>query len=290
MDWRDLQTFLATAEAGSTQAASADLGLDQSTISRRIASFETRLGHRLFERLPTGLILTPAGEQMLDTARKVETDVHSLERRLVGGGDELEGEVRLTVPPYMLSGFLGEILSDYHDSHPDVHLDIDISMTEANLTKREADIAVRGSNTPPDHLIGRRAGTYHTTLYAREDLAKFGMDLPWIGWGEPGELETWARDRGLQVRSRIWKTESMEGQLALVRRGLGMAILPCPMADTQPDLARIIPDQTWPSRDVWVLTHKDLLASPRIRSLFNFLADSLRARKDLFEGRLSSAS
>ena len=210
MDWRDLQTFLATAEAGSTQAASADLGLDQSTISRRIASFETRLGHRLFERLPTGLILTPAGEQMLDTARKVETDVHSLERRLVGGGDELEGEVRLTVPPYMLSGFLGEILSDYHDSHPDVHLDIDISMTEANLTKREADIAVRGSNTPPDHLIGRRAGTYHTTLYAREDLAKFGMDLPWIGWGsranwKPGRVTVVCKSVHASGKPKAWR-------------------------------------------------------------------------------------
>ena len=290
MDWRDLQTFLVTAEAGSTQAASADLGLDQSTISRRIASFEKRLGHRLFERLPTGLILTPAGEQMLDTARKVETDVHSLERRLVGGGEELEGEVRLTVPPYMLSGFLGEILAEYHEVHPEVHLDIDISMTEANLTKREADIAVRGSNTPPDHLIGRRAGTYHMTLYARKDLVDQAPDLPWIGWGEPGELEAWARERDLPVHSRVWKTESMEGQVALVRRGLGMAILPCPLADPQPDLARIIPDQTWPSRDVWVLTHKDLLTSPRIRSLFNFLADGLRARRDLLEGRRVSAS
>ena len=127
------------------------------------------------------------------------------------------------------------------------------------------------------------------TLYARKDLAAQGMSLPWIGWGEPGELETWARDRGLSINSRIWNTESMEGQLALVRQGLGMAVLPCALADTQSDLARIIPDQTWPSRDVWVLTHKDLLSSPRIRSLFNFLADGLRARKNLFEGRLTSA-
>ena len=286
MDWRDLQTFLSTAEAGSTQAASAELGLDQSTISRRIASFEKRLGQRLFERLPTGLILTPAGEQMLETARKVEADVHSLERRLVGGGTELEGEVRLTVPPHMLSGFLGDILADFNRAHPDVHLDIDISVTEANLTKREADIAVRGSNTPPDHLIGRRAGTYHVALYARKDRVAEGLDLPWIGWGEAGELENWARERNLPVNGRTWKTGSMEGQLALVRQGLGMAVLPCPMGDGMEDLARVVPE-TWPNRDVWVLTHKDLLTAPRIRTLFNFLADELSARKALFEGRLS---
>ena len=284
MDWRDLQTFLATAEAGSTQTAADRLGLDQSTVSRRIAAFEKSVGQRLFERLPTGLVMTPAGERMLETARRIDVDIHALERNLIGSDPSLDGEVRLTLPPLILDALIAPILKRFHELHPDVHVDIDVSMAEMNLTKREADIAIRGSNTPPEHLIGRCCGTYHMALYAHRDIAAQGLDLPWIGWGEAGELEAWARERGLTVPSTVWRVDHMEGQLALTKAGFGLAALPIPLADREPALARIEPDMSWPSRDLWVLTHKDLLPSPRIRTLFNFLADELRARVPQFQG------
>lgn len=284
MDWRDLQTFLATAEAGSTQSAAAELSLDQSTVSRRIASFEKTIGHRLFERLPTGLVLTAAGQRMLETARRVENDVHALERVLIGQDSALEGEVRLTVPPHMLNGLLAPILKDFHDTNPDVHVDIDVSMTEANLTKREADIAVRGSNTPPEHLIGRRVGTIHLALYVHRDLADTGINQRWIGWGEAGEAEAWAAEHDLNIPSTIWRIDAMDGQMAMCAAGMGIAALPCAIADRDTNLVRLMGGRTWPVRDLWVLTHKDLLPAPRIRSLFNHLADALRDRRKLFQG------
>lgn len=288
MDWRDLQTFLATAEAGSTQAASEGLGLDQSTISRRIAAFEKSLGHRLFERLPTGLVLTTAGERMLETAQQVDLDVHALERCLVGQDMDVNGEVRLTVPPLMLESFLHEILAEFHEAHPDVHLDIDVSFTEANLTKREADIAVRGSNTPPEHLIGRQPSAFHLAMYSAREKQALGFDQPWIGWGEADEMEAWARERDIPVAGRLWRVDELRGQMALTKAGLGIAALPCLVADQDPNLVRLQENRTWLGREIWVLTHKDLLASPRIRTVFNFLADAIAARKNQLEGVLPS--
>ncbi len=284
MDWRDLQTFLATAEAGSTQAAAMDLGLDQSTVSRRIAAFEKSLGQRLFERMPSGLVLTPAGERMLETAQRVDSDVHALERRMIGEDPALHGDIRLTVPPLMLDTFIAPILKKFHDLHPDVHLDIDVNRAEMNLTKREADIAIRGSNTPPEHLIGRRVGRFHLSLFAARSVADHWQDLPWIGWGEPGELEAWVEERGLEAPKTLWRVENMDGQIALTRAGLGLAALPCQIADTIPELVRVLPDTTWPNREIWVLTHKDLLPSPRIRVLFNFLADEITAQRKSLQG------
>jgi DNA-binding transcriptional LysR family regulator len=285
MDWRDLQTFLATAEAGSTQGGSSKLTLDQSTVSRRIAAFEERIGQRLFERLPTGLVLTAAGQKMLATAKQVEKDVHSLERHLVGQDATLNGEVRLTLPPLMLNNMLAPALSDFYRSHPDVHVEIDVSLTEANLTKREADIAVRGSNSPPEHLIGRRVANINIGLYCHEDTASAGLEQNWIGWGEPGEVEAWARERNLPVTGTTWRVDNPAGQMAMARCGMGIAALPCALADRETDLVRLVPEQVWPGRDLWVLTHKDLLPAPRIRSLFNHLADTLSDMRHIFEGR-----
>lgn len=285
MDWRDLQTFLATAEAGSTQAAAGELGLDQSTVSRRIAAFEKRMGQRFFDRLPSGLELTSAGSVMLETARRVESEIHALERRVIGDSPDLEGEVRLSAPPLYLAEYLGTVLQQFHQRYPDVHIDLDVTTGEANLTKREADIAVRGSNTPPEHLIGRQVATLHVTLYAAAEIADQGLDLPWIGWGEPGELEDWATHRDLRISRRLWRADTPDAQLNLARRGMGIAILPCSIGDLDPGLKRICGDRSWPSREIWVLTHRDLIAAPRIRTLFNFLADGLREQADLIEGR-----
>ena len=284
MDWRDLQTFLVTAQAGSTQAAARETGLDQSTISRRIGAFEHAVGQRLFERLPTGLVLTPAGEAMLATARDVEDQVHALERRLMGEDADLSGEIRLTVPPYTMDVFLGAILSDFHRQYPDVHVEVDVSMTEASLTKREADIAVRGSNNPPEHLIGRKAATYHVALYAHREHASKGLEQDWIGWGTTGEMEAWARELDVPVHGRIWHADEMGAQLSLAAQGMGIAALPVMVGDAHPDLVRLHEGKSWPNRDIWVLTHRDLLRSPRVRTLFNTLADGIKAHSACFRG------
>lgn len=284
MDWRDLQTFLAAAEAGSTQSAASGLGLDQSTVSRRLTAFEKQLDQRLFERLPSGLVLTPAGERLMQTAREVENQIMAAERRLVGESDAIKGDVRITVPPYTLGEFIGPILARFNAKHPEVHIEVDVSMTAANLTKREADIAVRGCDNPPDHLIGRRITRYHLSLYAHKDVAKIARDLPWIGWGEPGEMEDWFRALGIEVPARIWRADHPEAMMGMTLSGLGVGVLPCPTADQHPDLVRVLDAPTWPSREVWVLTHKDLLASSRIRTLFNFLADELAKLRPMLEG------
>lgn len=284
MDWRDLQTFLAAAETGSTQMAAGTLCLDQSTVSRRLTAFEKQIGQRLFERLPSGLVLTPAGERMLKTAQEVETRIHDLERCMVGSQADLAGDVRLTVPPHTLAEFLGPILARFNARYPEVHLDVDVSMTQANLTKREADIAVRGSDNPPDHLIGRRIGRYHLALYAHRDVAHRAADLPWIGWGESGEMEAWCADHDMRPPGRIWRADHPEAQFGLTLSGLGVGILPCPAADGHPDLVRVLSPGTWPNREIWVLTHKDLLTSPRVRTLFNFLADELTAARPILQG------
>ena len=288
MDWRDLQTFLATAEAGSTQAASETLGLDQSTISRRIAAFEKTLGHRLFERLPTGLVLTNAGERMLATARQVDQDVHSLERGLIGQDMDVHGEVRLTVPPLMLESFLYEILGEFHAQHPDVHLDIDVSYTEANLTKREADIAVRMYRPAQMDLISRYLGDVPLCFCAAKSYLDrkgrpktpeelFTHDL--VGFDANQEIIKAMREKGWPACRDSFATrcDLQSAYWELIRAGCGIGFSQVQVAQADPDVEILPLDVDIPILPVWLAAPQAMRQTPRIRRVWDLLAEGLKA-------------
>ncbi|MEN8196747.1 MAG: LysR family transcriptional regulator, partial [Pseudomonadota bacterium] len=169
MDWDDLRFFLAVAHKGSIRAAAAALGVNHSTVSRRIDGFERKLGVRLFERLPTGYLVTPAGEDMMQSARRMEEEAAAIDRRVAGRDHRLSGPLRVTMPDSLAQKLLMPDIVAFSDRHPEIELELVISYVFADLNKREADVAIRMANDPPGHLVGRRVVRQAKAVYASRD-------------------------------------------------------------------------------------------------------------------------
>ncbi len=290
-DWDDLRFFLAVARKGSIRGAAALLSVNHSTVSRRIDAFEKKIGTRLFERLPAGYFITQAGEEMSHSAAKIEAEVDTIGRQVTGRDARLDGVLRVTLHDSLAQKLLMPIFVEFGRSYPEIELDLAITHSMADLSKREADVAIRISNDPPDSLVGRRLVRYATSTYASLDyLARHGdlknrNNLTWIGWGDQIPDPQWIRDShypNVPARNCICHPLA---QLEAAKAGMGLAMLPCFMADTEPTLRRVPPAIANPSRDIWILTHEDLRHTARIRRFTDFVAKEILAQKDLLEGK-----
>ncbi len=290
MDWDDLKVFMAVARAGSLRAASRVLEVNNTTVSRRIRRFEARLGARLFDRTPGGYAITAAGEEILAAARRIEAEVQGVERRLSGHDARLSGDIVFTAPDSALLRLLMPDLVAFMDLYPEVTLEIDMSLETANLSAREADVALRATTRPPDHLIGRKVARIAQAPYATPDyLAKHDLvedpgAARWLGWHDRVALPDWVRDGPLPetpVRGRI---PSDVCQLEAAKAGAGIALLPCYLGDSDPALVRVPPGRPLGSHEYWLLTHRDLLATARLRTFWDYLLEVMKRRQPLIEG------
>src|SRR5262245_26106513 len=166
LEWDDLRYVLAVADAGSLAGAARHLGVNHTTVLRRIGAFEQRLGLRLFERLPTGYVLTAGGEELIAAARQIDGTVTRLERKLAGQDLQLSGPLRVTTTDTLMGSILPEILAEFRAAHPGIHIEVALSNLMFNLTKRDADVAIRPANDPPETLVGRRVGRIAFAIYA----------------------------------------------------------------------------------------------------------------------------
>ena len=291
MDWDNLRIFLALAQQKSVRGAAGALGVSHSTVSRRIESFEDSLGVRLFERLPDGFVLTPFGEDMMQTARRLEEAVNGLERRVLGQDARLRGDLRVTMPDLLAAKLLMPDLVAFGKRYPDINLEVAISYTPFDLSRREADVAIRITRDPPEALVGRKIITYARATYAsRAYLAEHDPvaepdSVTWIGWDDRSRHPRWVRETsfpGAPVRGRL---NNAMVQLAAAKAGMGLAMLPCFMGDTEADLLRVPPGKPEPAWDIWILTHEDLRATARVRAFMDFMADAFLGHRDLLEGR-----
>lgn len=290
-NWDDLRFFLAVARKGSVRGAAALLGVNHSTVSRRIDGFEKRLDARLFERLPSGYFITGAGEEMLHAATRIEKEVDTIGRRVVGRDARLSGLLRVTLHGSLAQKLLMPDLAAFGAAYPEIELALVLSHSMADLARREADVAIRISNEPPESLVGRRILKYANAIYASHDylaardLTDHGAGLNWVGWSDTVPDPQWVRESPFPkapARNRI--TEPM-AQMEAARAGMGLAMLPCFIGDTEPGLRRVLPRVTMPSRDIWILTHEDLRRTARVRQFIDFMAKALLAKRDLLEGR-----
>nr|WP_206022273.1 LysR family transcriptional regulator [Halomonas bachuensis] len=275
LHWDDLRVVQAIAEAGSLSGAGRRLGTSHATVFRRLNTIETRLGVALFERSRTGYAPTPAGEDLAATAARVAAEVHGAERRVAGRDLRLSGIIRVTTTDTLLMGLLSPIFADFQHAHPEIILEVAVSNQLFNLSQRDADVAVRPSQAPPEHLVGRRVGSIAQAVYARADTITDG----WIGPDRHlgyTALDTWMAENGANERCR-YRVDTMLGMLAAARDGLGRAVLPCYLADAEPALERNgepIPEL---ATDLWLLTHPDLRRVARIRAFMAFLVEALSA-------------
>lgn len=300
-DWNDLRYFLAVAESGSTLGAGRALRVSQTTVARRIAALEEALKLPLFERRQAGYSLTEAGKALLDHARAVDAAASGLSEAAAGHARDLSGTVRLTTEEIFAYTVLGPMLRELHDLHPQIVIELDTARGLRDLGSGEADIALRSTSKPqPAGTVGRRLCIDDWTLYCSRDYAeRHGVprtrkDLlghAIIGGGG-GKLwrhyEAWLKSLGLEGQVAMHHATST-GLLTAVRSGFGIAVLPCIVADGDPDLVQCVPPREDHHRSMWLLTHERVRHTPRVRIVVDFLYDRLMRHVRKLEERRAAA-
>lgn len=289
VDWDDIKLFLALARNGSVRAAAAKAGVSHSTVARRVDAFEKRLGVRLFDRLSTGYAITSAGEDMLPIAESVEDELEGLKRRLLGRDQRLAGNIRVTTTDFLATHILMPALAEFTQNYPDIHFEVISAYAALDLDKREADVALRFSKNPPQHLVGKRLATFSVAAYATaEYLERHGLGETstacWIGFSGHAPYPKWVKESDYPHIPARGVCESLLLQLAGAKANMGIAMLPCLLGDTEPSLRRLPPGIAKPAHDLWFLTHRDTRTTVRLRVFSDFLVKYINRQRALIEG------
>jgi molybdate transport repressor ModE-like protein len=287
MNWDDLRLFLAVARTGSISGAAKQLGVQHSTVSRRIRQFEEKLGTRLLERKTGRYELTQAGENVKHASDRIEREVLDVNGALLGKDAQLVGPLKVAALNNMASTVLMPMFARFKKMRPQIELHIIVSNIDVSLSQREADVAIRLTNTPTDTLIGKRIVTVASCIYGSrsyfEQLRKDGDEPQWIGVECCGFHKTWTRQSCGGQSHRFYSDDTQLTQSA-VREGIGVSILPCFMGDTDPLLERYgDPDPAY-NLGLWVLIHPDLKRTARVLLFRDHMAQAIIEKKDLFEG------
>jgi molybdate transport repressor ModE-like protein len=290
-DWDDLRFFLAVARAGSLSGAAKRLKVNHSTVLRRLAGLDTKLGVRVYERRPGGYAMTQAGEALLEQLDGVEQQIEAAQRRVGGLDRKLSGTLRLTSTDTLIRGLLMPSLAEFHRRQPAIQLQVVVNNTFLSLTRREADVAVRPTNRPPENLVGRRVGRIQSAIYASKAyLAQRGRKKAWSDhdWVAPDEtLAHLAQAKWMQAQIPaeriVARVDSLSGMTEAVRHGLGLGLLLCLNGDSERELLRLAEPDEMLDTQVWILTHPDLRHVARVKALTDFLYAEL-ARSEFVLG------
>jgi DNA-binding transcriptional LysR family regulator len=292
IDWDDVRYFLAVARGGSVRAAAERLGVNHTTVLRRIAQLEERLGAQMFEKLPSGYRLMAAGEEVLEFAEQMEASSNRLETRVFGRDQSVRGLLRVTLTPLLATHLLMPDFTDFARLHPDIEMEISSSGELANLTNREADVAIRvvyDRKTLPLNLHGLKGPELFGGVYmSRDRLAAWRAGAPdpirWIVISIHG-IPDWARE-GDEVRTTgvPFRTTDAEAQIAAVRQGLGITTLPCFVGDADPLLVRVPGTDLHMYGTLWLLTQGETRKTKRVRFFTEFLSRRLAAYAPLLAG------
>jgi DNA-binding transcriptional LysR family regulator len=291
MNWDDLRYVLAVSKAGSLARAAQALRVDHTTVGRRVAAAERALGVSLFTRTTTGLVPTADADRLLLSMHGVEEAVLAVERS--AQRDALEGNIRVTSPETFGVSYIAPRLASFARAHPGLTVELVPAGEVLDLGRRQAEIAVRMFRSQRDGLRVKRVGAVFYGLYAsetylarqplrsRETLHEHAL------LGAPGarDIETvWLRKLNAKARPTFVSTFSL-ALLAAARASAGVAVLPRYLGDAEPTLRHIaMPHEPEPSEPVWLTVHEDLKATPRVRTLLDFLATTIARDAPLLRG------
>lgn len=289
--WDDLRFILAVARHGTIVDGAKALRVNATTVSRRLRAMEEHAGTALFEKLKHGAVLTAAGEEMVAVAEAVERMTNDLDARIHGLDTKLEGTIRVTSTDIVLQQWMPD-LTAFQRKYEALRLELTSGYDSVNLTRREADVAIRMSPRAPEHLLGRKHAEIFYAVYGTPELIEsIGPDasyaaFPWLSW----DLSTVGRatDRFLEAHvpgARIvTRVDRMAPMNAALEAGLGITILPCLSGDTNPALRRV-GDYFEGGMYMWILTHPELRGSARIRAFTKFIAELVVRDRELLEGQ-----
>jgi DNA-binding transcriptional LysR family regulator len=291
LSWDEFRLVKAIADARSLVGAAEGLGLNHSTIFRRLGAVEQALGARLFERSRSGYQPTAAGEEMVALATTMSDSVVEFERRVAGRDVKPSGELRVTTVDTMAVYVLPPIFARFRQLNPDVHLDVIIASQQLNLSRRDADVAIRASNEPPETLIGRRIGAIRWAIYASPQLAaEYGAEIvekaPWVGFGDHLGSPAGKRwtERNIGQRRLVCRVNSVLSMAEAIAASAGAGVLPCFIGNNRADLVRLPHPLTELDIDLWVLTHPDLRHSARVRAFTEYVGGELVKLRKTLEG------
>jgi DNA-binding transcriptional LysR family regulator len=286
-DWNDLRHVLA-GRAGSLARAAEDLAVNASTVFRRLNALEQQLGVKLFERLPGGDLPTEAGERLLAAAERIEAETIALERELAGRDTRLSGHLRVTASETLAFRVLTDEIARFRARHPGILVELGVDNRQLDLARREADVALRATRPARGDLFGRKLADIAWALYGRVDcLDRSGAPRTpaalaghaVIGWqigGVPVKAAGWVA-ASVPDSAVVYRTSSLINQMVAARAGLGLAVLPCYLAEPEPALRRALPLPELTS-ELWMITHKGLKGTARVRAFMDLVGDGIRRR------------
>lgn len=279
MNWDDLRYLLAVARSGSMSGAARELGVNHATVIRRIRNLEQQLGTSLFERQGHSYVITPAGQVAFDAAERMEAQSVGVERQVLGQATALSGRIRVTAPEPMGRIYLLPAIREFNELYPDILIDLSLSMRSYDLGMREADVAFRVTENPPEDLVGNRLATLQLAVYGQR-----GSDLDPAAVTRVISIEQLLPDReGWEGRyfpgAKVsLVTDSPAVAADAVKAGFGVAMLPTGIGELDPELQRIesIPPEA--GSEIWLLTHLDIRSNARMRVFRDFMQEYFARR------------
>jgi DNA-binding transcriptional LysR family regulator len=290
-NWDDNRYFLAIARQRSLTGAARVLGVSQPTMSRRLEALELIMEVRLFDRTRSGYELTPSGAKLFEVAQRIEEELDNANRTIFAKDLDNVGLLSVTCTEILFNSYLSRFVWQFLAKHRAIEFRLSCTQSLLSISRRDADLAVRFTQEPPETLAGRRLASvayaiYTTTISSGDRFQADNREQwDWIGYSNEadnraifGELMP---ERGFKHR-----LDSMAAIHSMVRDGLGVTLLPCYIADRDPGFRRLDPERIHdPRRDLWILYHPDMRRVHKIRLFADFVADVVSADLDLFEGR-----
>lgn len=287
IDWSQIRSFLSVARLGSLSAAARELGVSQPTLTREIQALETATRLNLFKRTTQGLVLTEAGQALVDAAGQMNDAADLFARQASGLSIELTGDVRVSANEIIGVYLLPPAIAAFREQHPGMQIEVVITNRASSLSKREADIALRMFRPQQPDLVARRLPDLALGFYAARDyIARHGVpaDLDAIkghviGFDEGMEFIEEAARHGyaLQRNDFPLRTDHLLAQINLIRVGAGIGVTHVGLASRFPELQRVLEEVPLPPLQFWCVCHRDVQYNSRIRAVMQFLVHRFAA-------------
>ena len=282
LNWDNLRYVLAVAQQGSIAAAARELGVNRSTVLRRIHAFEESLNFRIFQTSESGYLLHPEAEKMIESAQLVEKTIYDMQRQVEGSELKLVGDLGITTTDTFMLTVLWPHLANFSSKHPRIKLHLQTSLQVVDLSRRDADIAIRPTNAPEPYLVGERLTNLNFHVYGTEAIinacASHWDEAPWVGFDShlvnsaPGD---WLASNVSADNIRIYCDSFVSAKVAC-EYGAGLSLLPEVLGSASDSLRRVNAINTGVKVGLWILTHPDLVRSARVDAFIQYMIEVFR--------------